>query len=101
VRRVIRQSFLTVASFTLASCASASSAASPATELTRIGAAVSITENAIAAQECEFVIDIPIQGTDENAMRALRNEGGRLGSNLILLVGEGSTMRAEGYLCAD
>ena len=102
VQRIIRYTLLTAASLTLASCAGAAVGTPVSTELTRIGEAVSVTENATTAQECEFVIDLPFQGTDENSMRTLRNEAGRLGSNLVLLVTEGTTVvRAEGYLCAD
>lgn len=102
MRPVIRHSLLALLALTAASCASAPGAASASTELTRIGEAVSITENATTAQECEYVTALPVQGTDENAMRALRNEAGRLGSNLVLLVRDGATVvRAEGYLCAD
>jgi hypothetical protein len=102
VRRVIRPTTLGVLSFTLASCASAPGAVPVDIELTRIGEAVSVTENATTAQECEYVTEIAFQGTDENALRTLRNEAGRLGANLVLLVTDGTTVvRAEGYLCAD
>ena len=102
MRRVISLTTLGVLSLMLASCASAPGAAPGATELTRIGEAVSVTENATTAQECEYVTELALQGTDENAMRALRNEAGRMGANLVLLVTDGATVvRAEGYLCAD
>jgi hypothetical protein len=96
----------------LLGCASGGSAgaadvgAAATVELTRVGGAVQITEDAERTHECEFVADVPLQGnrmSDVNAMRAMRNEAGRLGANLVLLVMETDTTigRAEGYLCAD
>jgi len=75
-------------------------------ELTRVGEAVQLTEDAERTHECEFVAYLPLpsmDASDVNAMRALRNEAGRAGANLVLLVmGSRTTItRAEGYLCAD
>ena len=88
--------------------ASGSSAATTGAEvaLTRVGEAVQLTEDAEETHECEFVTHLLIDPTrisDVNAIRALRNEAGRRGANLVLLVMVSRTMieHAEGYLCAD
>ncbi len=74
--------------------------------LTRTGEAVQVTDNAESTWECEFITDLPLGSTfasDPNAIRELRNEAGRRGANLVLLVlkSRDTIERAEGYLCAD
>lgn len=86
--------------------AEAAASTSSTVTLTRVGEAVQLTEDAEETHECEFVAHLPLSGarvSDVNAMRALRNEAGRQGANLVLLVMETRTRiaRAEGYLCAD
>lgn len=112
--RAIRRAFLVTVPLVLAGCASSSASGSaPAietstgrVELTRVGSAVQITENAESTHECEYVTQLPLTShsvSDANALRALRNEAGRSGANLVLLVMDTRTTieRAEGYLCAD
>jgi hypothetical protein len=103
---MIRRALTTLSPLALASCAATSGGVSATVELTRIGAAVQVTENATATQECEYVTDLPLRSSnpaDENALRALRNAAGAAGANLVLLVMEtrSAILRAEGYLCAD
>lgn len=108
MHRIIAYAVLAV-SVPLVGCAGSaagaggSAEAGTMTELTRIGEAVEVTDNTISVQECEFITDVPFDGgTDENAVRALRNTAGRLGANTILLVMSGTTVtRVEGYLCGD
>jgi hypothetical protein len=76
------------------------------TALTRVGEAVQVTESAMRARECEFITDLPVRSpspTDVDALRALRNDAGAAGSNLVPLVMASRTSieRAEGYLCVD
>jgi hypothetical protein len=71
-----------------------------------VGEAVQLTENAESTHQCEFVAHLSLpsrSASDVNAIRELRNEAGRRGANLVLLVMENRTTiaRAEGYLCAD
>jgi hypothetical protein len=71
-----------------------------------VGEAVQVTENAQAARDCEYIDALPLgsrSASNVNAMRALRNDAGAAGANLVLLVMETRTTiaRAEGYLCAD
>jgi hypothetical protein len=111
VRRAILHALVALGPLALAGCGGApagnGSGNGPDTvTLTRIGSAVQITENGERARECEYVADLPLQSSsasDANAMRALRNDAGEAGANLVLLVMETRTTvaRAEGYLCAD
>ena len=80
------------------------------TPLTRAGEVVRVTENPEIVRGCEFVAEVPSANawnrgpTDENAMRELRNEVGRRGANIVLMITSrtsGATSRAEAYLCAD
>jgi hypothetical protein len=87
---------------------SARAAGAPSTPivLTRVGEAVQVTERQATAQECEFITDLALRNSDPSdadAMRALRNQAGAAGANLVLLVMESRSViaRAEGYLCAD
>jgi hypothetical protein len=70
-----------------------------------VGQAVQVTESPTRARECEFIADLPVRTSspdDADAMRALRNDAGAAGANLVLLVMQTRTIeRAEGYLCAD
>lgn len=105
MRRAV-PAFLAFVPFALVSCAGVGGAATSSVELTRIGEAVQVTDNEVRARECEFVSDLSVRSpdpSDEGALRALRNEAGAAGANLVLLVMEGRTTvgRAEGYLCAD
>jgi hypothetical protein len=55
---------------------------------------------------CEFVTDLPLRSTspdDADAIRALRNQAGTVGSNMLLLVMASETTigRAEAYLCVE
>lgn len=119
--RVVRTlvTLVTLVPLVLAACATQSTGTGttaapagdpPATSgtvaLTHIGEAVQITEDPETTHECEFVAYLSLPGTnasDTNTIRALRNEAGRRGANLVLLVMESrSTISgAEGYLCAD
>lgn len=120
MRRAIPRVLLALVPVVLAACASSGAGADSAAEasadaapgssgtvtLTRVGGAVQITEDAEITHECEFVAHLPLSGTrasDVNVTRALRNEAGRQGANLVLLVMETRTTiaSAEGYLCAD
>ncbi len=108
MRRAIRRALAALVPLALAGCASsgAGAAGSGAVELTRVGEAVQVTENALTVRECEYIDELPLGSrsvSDVNAMRALRNEAGAAGANLVLLVMETRTTiaRAEGYLCAD
>ena len=108
MRRVIRHAIAALVPLALTGCASsgARAGAPAATELTRVGEAVQVTENAHTAQECEYIDALPLESrsaSDVDAMRALRNDAGAAGANLVLLVMETRTTiaRAEGYLCAD
>jgi hypothetical protein len=117
LRRATRAAVAAFLPLTLAACASSGSVAEATSSadaagasgqvaLTRVGEAVQVTENAESTHECEFVVHLPLSSasaSDVNAMRALRNEAGRSGANLVLLVMETRTTiaRAEGYLCAD
>lgn len=108
MRRVIRRALAALVPLALAGCASSGGGAvgSGAIALTRVGEAVQVTENAHTAQECEYIDELSLgsrSASDVNAMRALRNEAGAAGANLVLLVMETRTTiaRAEGYLCAD
>jgi hypothetical protein len=96
----------------LAGCASAAplTTSGPdstgASELTRVGQAVQLTQSAMRARECQFIVDVPVSSsdpTDAEAMVTLRNDAGAAGANLVLLVMATRTTieRAEGYLCAD
>jgi len=104
VPRVIRYALMSMALLTMAGCAG-SPAGSPASiQLTRTGEAVQVTENAMSAQQCEYVDELLVESTpDGNDLRALRNEAGGRGVNLILMLRgpAGQVLRAEGYLCAD
>lgn len=104
MKRVIHNALAAVVPLVMAACAGAAAGA-PETTLTRIGQAVQVTENATRARECEFVADIPVRTQspdDADAMRALRNDAGAAGANLVLLVMQARSIeRAEGYLCAD
>ena len=104
MRRAISHTLCAAVSVTLVGCASAPAAATADTALTRIGEAVQVTENAATARDCEYVVELSTRSTpSDDSMRVLRNEAGRLGANLVLLVMESRTTisRAEGYLCAD
>ena len=106
MRRVIRHALVTLVPLTMTSCGGSNGGAPATVALTRVAEAVQITENAESARDCEFIADLPLQShsaSDANAMRELRNEAGRAGANLVLLVMETRTTvaRAEGYLCAD
>ena len=111
MRRFISHALAALVLLTLASCASASGPAGSApadtgtgVELTRLGEAVQVTENALAVRECEFVVGLSGQRSlDDDAVRALRNAAGSQGANTVLLVMQTRTTlaRAEGYLCAD
>jgi len=108
VKRAVRHAVACFTTFGMASCASSGGpgGASAAVELTRVGEAVSFTEDAERTHECEFITDLPLASkdpSDVNGMRTLRNQAGIAGANLILLVMESRTSieRAEGYLCAD
>lgn len=127
MRRVIAHALVALLLPLLASCASSAAPASangvpggasagPAARapagaaatvaLTRVGEAVQITENAESTWECEYITEIPLRSqrvSDTDALLWLRNEAGRSGANLVLLVMETTTTieRAEGYLCAD
>jgi hypothetical protein len=105
VRRAITAAILSAGPLLLVGCGGSTAGAAPDTQLTRLGEVVQITDNTTSVQECEFITDLPFEGrADEDAMRALRNEGGRLGANTVLLVtarGSSTITRAEGYLCAD
>ena len=104
MRRAISHTLWAAASVTLVGCASAPAAATADTALTRTGEAVQVTQNAAAARDCEYVAELPTRSApSDDSLRALRNEAGDLGANLVLLVMESRTTisRAEGYLCAD
>jgi hypothetical protein len=104
VRRVTRYALVSLVLLTTVNCASTPASAPASTQLTRVGEAVQITENAMSARECEYVIELPVENTPtENDLRALRNEAGNRGSNLVLMLrgSAGQILRAEGYLCAD
>lgn len=105
MKRVIHRGLAVFVPLVVAACAGASAGAPPSTALTRIGQAVQVTEMASRARECEFVADIPVRTQspdDADAMRALRNDAGTAGANLVLLVMQARSIeRAEGYLCAD
>jgi hypothetical protein len=114
LRRALPRALAALIPVAMAACASsggsADAADAPSTSstvtLTRAGEAVQLTENAESTHECEFVAHLPLSSTrvsDVNALRMLRNEAGRSGANLVLLVMESRTRiaRAEGYLCAD
>ncbi len=103
MRRHLRHALLCSCSLALAGCATSSGSSATEVTLTRVGEAVEVTDNMTSVQECEFITDVPFDGgTGENAMRALRNDTGRLGANTVLLVmSGGSVTRAEGYLCGD
>ena len=110
--RALPSALVVLASVVTSACASSGAAADVPTSdsstvtLTRVGGAVQLTEDAEITHECEFVTHLPLSGrsvSDVNAMRTLRNEAGRQGANLVLLVMESrsTVARAEGYLCAD
>jgi hypothetical protein len=106
VKRAIRHALVTLVALSLSSCASSTAGTQDTVTLTRVGEAVQMTENAASARDCEYVAELPLQSpsaSDTNAIRELRNEAGRAGANLVLLVMETRTTvaRAEGYLCAD
>ena len=114
MRRFIRHALAALVPLTLASCASSNGSAGSAgsasasteagVELTRLGEAVQVTENALSVRECEFIVSLSGQRTlDADAVRELRNAAGSQGANTVLLVMQTRTTlaRAEGYLCAD
>jgi hypothetical protein len=106
VRSAVCYALAALIPFASTSCAGSPSAATGVTMLTRTGEAVQVTDNAVRAQECEFISDLTPRSpdpSDVDAIRALRNDAGAAGSNLVLLVMETRTTiaRAEGYLCAD
>jgi hypothetical protein len=85
----------------LASCASSGPGAAPIPELTRIGEAVEVTDNTTSVQECEFIVDLPLESAANDNL--LRNTAGDMGANTVLVVRSagGDVTRAEGYLCGD
>ena len=89
----------------LAGCAGASGGVSSSVALTRAGQAVTVTESATRTRYCEFLTDLPVlpsSADDADAVRALRNDAGAAGANLLLLVTQARTIgRAEGYLCVE
>lgn len=102
--RVIRYALGSMVLLVMVNCASSPGSTPANTQLTRVGEAVQVTENGMAARDCEYVADLPVESRlDENDMRVLRNEAGIQGANLVLLLREttGDVLRAEGYLCAD
>jgi len=115
VRRITPPALAALVALAWAGCASSGGSADEGSAgggpgevtLTRVGEAVQMTDNAEITQDCEFITDLDLPGgqstRDANAMRALRNQAGSRGANLVLLVMETRTTieRAEGYLCAD
>ncbi len=89
----------------LAGCAGASGGTTSSVALTRGGQAVQVTESATRTRYCEFLTDLPVQPSsvdDADAVRALRNDAGAAGANLLFLVTQSRTIdRAEAYLCVE
>ena len=89
----------------LAGCAGAPGGVSSSVALTRAGQAVTVTESATRTRYCEFLTDLPVtpsSADDADAVRALRNDAGAVGANLLFLVTQSRTIdRAEGYLCVE
>ena len=89
----------------LVGCAGASRGTTSSVALTRAGQAVRVTESATRTRYCEFLTDLPVRPSsadDADAVRALRNDAGVAGANLLLLVTQSRTIdRAEGYLCVE
>lgn len=101
MRRTIRKTVLLSTPIILAACNGGPQTLAASTPLTRVGTAVQVTDNTTSVQECEYIVELPLESIeDENAMR---NQAGTLGANTVLLVrGPGGTIvRVEGYLCAD
>jgi hypothetical protein len=106
VRSAVSYALAALIPLAASSCAGSTAAANGTTTLTRTGEAVQVTDNAVRAQECEFISDLTPRSpdpSDVDSIRALRNDAGVAGANLVLLVMETRTTiaRAEGYLCAD
>jgi hypothetical protein len=103
--RFYHHAHVALAFVALAGCAGAPGGGSSSVALTRAGQAVTVTESPTRTRYCEFLTDLPVQPSsadDADAVRALRNDAGAAGANLLLLVTESRTIdRAEGYLCVE